>query len=106
GVYLVGGPERVSLERFFREIASAFGVRLPAPRLPLGAAVAMSRVVAALWSLVGREPPIAPKRFAFFRQSRFVDGSRAERELGYRPAVFVPQGVRRAAAWYRDAGWL
>jgi hypothetical protein len=70
---------------------------------PACPAVAASRIVAALWRAAGKEPPIAPKRFAFFRNSRVVDGSRASRELGYQPTVFVPQGVRRTAAWYRDA---
>lgn len=106
GIYLVGGPERLRLDRFFAEIASAVGVRLPAARLPLGPALLASWIVAALWKAAGKEPPIAPKRFAFFRSSRVVDSSRASRELGYEPRVLLPEGVRRTAEWYRQAGWL
>jgi nucleoside-diphosphate-sugar epimerase len=55
---------------------------------------------------IGREPPVAPKRFAFFRNSRVVDDSRARVELGYAPMVDVRDGIARTAAWYREAGWL
>ncbi len=106
GVYLVGGPERVSVERFFVEIARALGRRPPSLRLPFGPAVAVSALVAGAYVAFGREPPVAPKRLAFFRNSRVVDHSRARRDLGYDPAVGVREGVERTARWYEQAGWL
>jgi nucleoside-diphosphate-sugar epimerase len=106
GVYLVGGPERVPLARFFEEIAAALGTRLLPLRLPFHPTLAASRIVAALWKVAGREPPVAPKRIAFFRNSRFVDVSRAARDLGYAPKVAIATGVRVAAEWYRGAGWV
>ena len=106
GIYLVGGPERVSLERFFREVAAALDRRLPSVRLPVRPAVAASAWIARAYAALGREPPVAPKRFAFFRNSRVVDGSRARAELGYRPAIGVRDGVARSARWYREAQWL
>ena len=106
GVYVVGGPERVSIERFFREIASALGRQLPPLRLPLAPAMLAAACIARGYTTFGLEPPVAPKRFAFFRNSRVVDNSRAAADLGYAPAVDVHDGVRRTAHWYRDAGWL
>ena len=106
GVYLVGGPQRVSLERFFCEIAAALGRRLPSIRLPLRPAMLASALIARAYTAIGREPPVAPKRFAFFRNSRVVDDSRARAELGYSPTVGIREGIARAARWYREAGWL
>jgi nucleoside-diphosphate-sugar epimerase len=106
GVYLVGGPERVTLERFFSECAAALGRRLPRMRLPLAPAVVAAHAVAWLWTRAGREPPVAPKRFAFFQNSRVVDNSLARNELGYEPRVRVREGVTETARWYREAGWL
>jgi nucleoside-diphosphate-sugar epimerase len=34
------------------------------------------------------------------------DTSRARRELGYVPAVSLNDGLKRAAAWYRDEGLI
>ena len=106
GVYVVGGPERVSIERFFVEIARALDRRLPSVRLPFRPVLVASAVVARAYAAFGREPPVAPKRLAFFRNSRVVDHSRARRDLGYDPAVAVRDGVERTARWYQQAGWL
>src|SRR5262249_49461099 len=67
GVYVVGGPERVSIERFFAEIAGALDCRLPSVHLPFAPALIVSAVLARAYAAVGREPPVAPKRLAFFR---------------------------------------
>jgi nucleoside-diphosphate-sugar epimerase len=106
GIYLVGGPERLSIETFFFEIAAALGKQLPGLRLPLAPALVASQLIAWAWTRVGREPPVAPKRFAFFRNSRVVDNTRARADLGYEPAVGVREGIRETARWYREAGWL
>jgi nucleoside-diphosphate-sugar epimerase len=103
GVYLVGGPERVTLERFFIEIAAALGRGLPRFRLPLRGAMLAAAVIARAYTAVGREPPVAPKRFAFFRNSRVVDSSRARLDLGYAPAIRLHEGIARTAAWYRQS---
>jgi nucleoside-diphosphate-sugar epimerase len=103
GIYLVGGPEPVSLEHFFAEIASALGRGLPRLRLPLRAAMLAAAVVARLYGAVGREPPVAPKRFALFRNGRVVDSSRARLHLDYAPVVHFREGIARTAAWYRAA---
>ena len=106
GAYLVGGPERVRIGDFFMEVAAALDRRMRALRIPLAPAMLAARFVAAVWTAAGREPPIAPKRFAFFRNSRVVASGRAAADLGYRPAVAVREGVRSTADWYRGAGWL
>ena len=106
GVYVVGGPERVSIERFFVEIARALGRRLPPVRLPFGPTLVASAVLARAYTAFGREPPLAPKRLAFFRNGRVVDHSRARCDLGYDPAVGVREGVERTVRWYQQAGWL
>jgi nucleoside-diphosphate-sugar epimerase len=106
GVYLVGGPQRVSLERFFREIAQALGAGLPSLRLPVRPAMFAAALIARAYVAIGREPPVAPKRFAFFRNSRVVDDSRARAELGYAPTIGIREGIARTAGWYREAGWL
>jgi len=106
GVYVVGGPEPVSIERFFVEIARALGRRLPPVRLPFGPTLVASAVLARAYTAFGREPPLAPKRLAFFRNGRVVDHSRARRDLGYDPAVGVREGIERTVRWYQQAGWL
>jgi nucleoside-diphosphate-sugar epimerase len=35
-----------------------------------------------------------------------IDGSKAQRELGFTPSVTFSQGVKQTVDWYRQAGWL
>jgi nucleoside-diphosphate-sugar epimerase len=34
------------------------------------------------------------------------DGSKAERELGFREKLTLEEGVRGTLEWYREEGWL
>jgi nucleoside-diphosphate-sugar epimerase len=95
----------VTLERFFTEIAAALGRCLPQTRLPLRPAMLAAAVIARAYTAVGCEPPVAPKRLAFFRNGRVVDATRARLELGYAPAVGLHEGVGRTATWYRQSSW-
>ncbi len=106
GDYVFGGPERVTLREFFDAVARSLGRTLPAVSIPLAPAMLVARLVAAAWTAAGREPPIAPKRFAFFRNGRVVDGNRAATDLGVYPRVRLRDGLAATARWYRDAGWL
>ena len=55
---------------------------------------------------LGVEPPLYRRRVDFFTKSRAFDTTRARRELAYEPAVDLPEGIRRTAAWYGERGWL
>ena len=52
------------------------------------------------------EPPLYRRRVDFYTKSRAFDTTRARQELGFNPAVDLPEGMRRTAAWYREKGLL
>ena len=54
----------------------------------------------------GVAPPIYRRRVDFFRKSRSFDIGRAQRELGYAPAVGLREGIGRTLEWYREHGWI
>jgi dihydroflavonol-4-reductase len=35
---------------------------------------------------------------------QYLDGLKAERELGYRPEVSIDEAIRRAIVWFRAQG--
>jgi nucleoside-diphosphate-sugar epimerase len=46
------------------------------------------------------------RRVDFYTKSRAFDTTRARTELGFAPAVDLPEGIRRTIAWYRAQGLL
>lgn len=95
----------VTYRQFYLRYAAMLGLdRLPTypAWLARGAATPPGRLVR---RLLGRRP-VGPWSYHFrFNPSRFSI-EKAERLLGYRPAVDFDEGMRRTEAWLRSAGYL
>jgi nucleoside-diphosphate-sugar epimerase len=52
------------------------------------------------------QPPLYRRRVDFYTKSRAFDTTRARTELGFAPAIDLPEGIRRTIAWYRAQGLL
>lgn len=96
--YLLGA-ENLSLKQVLDTLAQITG--LPAPRLkiPHGLALGVAYANTAFSRLVGREPGIPVEAVKIAQHRMFVDCSRAQRELGFRPGP-VAEALERAVRWY------
>lgn len=104
--YILGGgevPTLAELVRITGEVAGRPGVRLRLPVWPVWLAGAACEIICAPF---GVAPPIYRRRVDFFRKSRSFDIGRAQRELGYAPAVGLREGIGRTLEWYREHGWI
>lgn len=106
GTYLIADKEYVQIEDLVRRVAKAMGTAVRIPHLPVWPVVAVGHVVEKICKPFRITPPIFPRRVDWYRQNRAFDIRRAERELGYRPAVGLDEGLRRTAEWYRAEGYL
>ena len=105
-VYLIADEEYVPIETLVKKVAQALGgsVRIRHyPILPLIAAGHFFETVCRPFKVA---PPIFPRRVDWYRQNRAFDIGKARRELGYKPAVGLDEGLRRTAEWYRKEGLL
>jgi dihydroflavonol-4-reductase len=58
-------------------------------------------------SFTGRRSFLTVKRLRGLRNAYLLfDGSRAERELGFKPEITLEEGLRRTIDWYRSEGLL
>jgi 2-alkyl-3-oxoalkanoate reductase len=93
----------------FREFYLAYARMLHRDRLPAvpGWLARLSRTAPADWvrRLLGR-PPIGPWSLHFRLNPSQFSIERANRLLGYRPAVDFAEGMRRTEIWLRQAGYL
>ena len=51
-------------------------------------------------------PPLFRRRVDWYRQVRAFSIAKAKKEIGYRPAVPIDEGLSRTFRWYRDNGYL
>jgi len=105
-IYNVAGKDALPVRVMAETIAAALGKRLPRFRPPMGPTRAAGAVLGKLFGLVGKEAPLNPSRLAFFVHPKGLKIDKARAELGFEPKVDFAEGMARAVAWYRQAGWL
>jgi len=105
-IYHLAGPEVLSVRQIVDAVAAGCGTRVPRVTLPL------FPVRIAAWKLdktfrwFRREAPLTPGKLAFFIHPKPLSSAKAQRDLGYVPAIDFLTGMTRTIAWYRDHGWL
>jgi len=102
--YLLGG-QNMTLQEILGELARITGRRAPRVRIPHGVALAAAYVDTAVCSVLRREPHIPLEGVRIARHRMFVNTSRAERELGFRPGP-VAAALERAVRWYESHGYV
>lgn len=101
--------ERAYTQREFRRIAAAeLGKkRVLGVVAPIWALRAVCAVSGMIGKMRGRPMTLNPDKCRIMAQRNWqADTSAARRDFGLRPATPLREGVRRAVAWYRAAGWL
>jgi nucleoside-diphosphate-sugar epimerase len=80
----------------------AFRIRLPHP------VVYAVAVTAGLFSSFSEKPSVLnfEKGRDMVQDSWTFDSSKALRDLGYQPAIELPEGIAETVAWYRKHGWM
>jgi nucleoside-diphosphate-sugar epimerase len=104
--FLVCGPSYVSQAGLASLIAKHTGGRVLPFRIPARPIQWAGDLVEAVCVPLGIEPPLHRRRVDFWTKSRAFTIDKARRLLGYEPKVDLDEGVRRTAAFYREAGWL
>ncbi|MGD8395247.1 MAG: NAD-dependent epimerase/dehydratase family protein [Candidatus Eiseniibacteriota bacterium] len=100
--FLVAGPGPATMRELIGGIARAVGV--PPPRLSLPhAPVALVAGATLVASRIFRfEPPIDPRRLAFFGTERAYRTDKLLRRLGFKARVGLDEGLEEMANWFRE----
>jgi nucleoside-diphosphate-sugar epimerase len=103
--YLIASEEAITVTELVDAIAAELGTR----RSPRHVPAAPYRMYNALSELtyrgLGRELP-GVHRYALFLGDKVLDITKAKRDLGYRPAISIREGIHRLIVWYRENGYL
>lgn len=106
-VFIAGNPAPSRLEDIASCIASELGnSRLRFLRLPAWPLFLAADLCEAVCKPLGIEPPLYRRRVAFFTKDRSFTTKKLSEVLGFVHSVSPERGLREAARWYRDNGWL
>ena len=106
GPYNIAGEQPVTIRELATAIAHALDKELPGGSIPLWLANLAADIFAIVPGLQGERTPLTRSRIKFLTNSRMYDCSRAQTELGFCPTVGLDEGMRRAAKWYFEHGYL
>lgn len=94
--------ENVDMNGFFAALARVTSVAAPRVHIPYAAATLLGLALLGWAELTGHPPLLTHQVVNVFREHWAYTSAKAERELGYRPTP-LDEGLRRTAAWLRDA---
>jgi nucleoside-diphosphate-sugar epimerase len=106
GVFILAGPESVTLEFLAKTIAQAAGTTILPFKVPVQVAQLGATICEALCKPLRIEPPIHHRRLDFFVRNQAFDISKSQQILGFEPQVNLRTGVTQTVNWYREQGWL
>ena len=102
--YLLGA-ENLSLKQVLDILAKITGLSAPSLKIPHGLALTAAYANTIFSRLTFHKPDIPVEGVKIARHNMFVDCSRAQRELGFRPGP-VAAALERAVRWYEANGYV
>ena len=105
-VYHIPGERAVPLKEMVSLICRYLKVPEPWLHIPVKPMQWLGSACEIICTPFRIQPPIYKRRVDFFTKNRHFDISKAERELGYRPAKKLEDEVKEVVDWYRENSWL
>ena len=102
--YLLGG-ENLTLKQMLDILSKITGLPTPRLKIPHGLALGVAYANTIFSRLIGREPGIPVEGVKISQHMMFVDASRAQRELGFKPGP-VSAALERAVRWYEANDYI
>jgi nucleoside-diphosphate-sugar epimerase len=106
GTFILAGREVMTTNEMVERVAAALGRKPPRVQLPMWPFLAAASVMEATLPPLRIQPPLHGRRLDFFRKSYVLSIARAQRVLGFEPAIDFAAGAADTARWYRDHGLL
>lgn len=103
-VFHLTGGEGVEAQTFFAYYADMLGITLRS--VPGAAARALGGPLDGMARALGWQPPLSPRAVEYVTHPGTYAIAKAERMLGWRPAVSLEEGMERTRVWLSEVGLI
>ena len=104
--YIIADETAISIRHLVQEVGKAIDKQVQFVHLPFWPVYGMAWACEGIFKCLPAEPPIFRRRVDWFRQVRSFSIEKAQRELGFKPAINLSTGLKKTADWYREQGYL
>ena len=105
-VYFLVSDIHVSCQELTGLIAQAMNKKTISMYLPCPMMYLLAFIGETFHRVYGQNPLLDRQKARDLCERYWIcDGSKAERDLGFKPNVCLREGIERCTAWYRETGW-
>ncbi len=105
-IYICGNPEATTIQGIISITSEYFGKKASFLRIPAWPFFLLGHVCERLCKPLNIEPPIYPRRVAFFTKDRSFDTRKMREDTGFEYRFSNEEGLKKTAEWYRENQWL
>jgi nucleoside-diphosphate-sugar epimerase len=105
-LYLIAGPQTVSLREWVEMISSYLNVKPPGLHIPTFPLTVLTRFLEMVTNKLGVFSPVYEGRLDFFLRSMTCNTSLIRKETGWQPCVTVNEGTNKTIESYKEAGLI
>ena len=104
--FICGSEKAVKFREMVDLISDYYSVPIRFVSLPAKPLFAIAQLCEDICRPLGIEPPIYPRRLAFYTKDRSFNTSKIRDLLGFTPRHSDTEGLKEMAQWYVDEGWV
>jgi len=105
-IYLLTNKNSEPFDNIRKIIQEALGTRRPTIHVPEFAALSLATMIEKTFTSIGKTPPVTKKNIESTLADRVFSIEKAEKELGFAPAIDPAKGLKETAIWYKEKGWV
>ena len=102
--YILSSDDSIGFTEAGKVIAEAIGKKVHIVPVPAGVMVAGASLEEKVFLRLGKKPIVTRKNVEATITDRVYDLSKAKREIGFKPQVYMQEGIRKVVGWYLEKG--
>jgi dihydroflavonol-4-reductase len=105
-IYLITNPESIPFDHIRNIIEKGLGMKRIPLYIPEWFGLAIATACEKIFTLIGKAPPVSRKNIESTLADRVFSIAKAQKELGFQPAIDPEKGLLETVTWYKKNGWV